>query len=92
MVRTSIESNMSRQFDLGQEQILGSTNTAGTRQGQGQAQYRVGQVEPTRDTLEPDPNKSIMLAYVQVINAIKNVQKARPEAGTAMRKDLVGPA
>ena len=64
---------------------------AGTRQGQGQAQYKAGQVEPTRDTLEPDPSKDTVQPYVQVRDA-KNIQKPRPEAGTALRKDLVGPA
>ena len=65
---------------------------AGTRQGQGQAQYNAGQVGPTRDTLEPDPSKGTVQAYVQVRDAKKNIQKPRPEAGTTLRKDLVGPA
>ena len=58
---------------------------AGTRQGQGQAQYKAGQ-------LEPDTGKGTVQAYVQVRNAEKNIQNPRPEAGAALRKDLVIPA
>ena len=50
---------------------------AGTRQGQDQAQYKAGQVEPTRNTLEPEPSKDTMQHYVQVGDAKKN-----PEAKT----------
>ena len=31
---------------------------AGTRQDQGQAQYKADRVERTRDTVEPDPSKA----------------------------------
>ena len=51
---------------------------AGTRQGQGQAQYKAGQVEPTRDTLEPDPSKDTVQPYVQVRDAKKTSRSQDP--------------
>ena len=33
-------------------------------QGQGRARYKAGQVEPTRDTLEPDPSKGPISALL----------------------------
>ena len=62
---------------------------AGTRQDRGQAPCKAGQVEPTRDTLEPDQSKGTVQTYMQLRDAKKNIQKPRPEA--ALRKDLVGP-
>ena len=53
---------------------------AETRQGQGQVQYKAGQVEPTRDTLEPDPGKGTVQAYMQIRDA-----KKHPEAETRGR-------
>ena len=59
---------------------------AGTRQGQGQAQYKAGQVEPTRDTLEPDPSKDTVQPYVQVIDAKKtSIGKIRGRYRTTER-------
>ena len=79
-------------FRTGQDRSksLAAQIQAGTRQDQGQAQYKAVQVEPTRETLEPDPSKGTVQAYVK--RCKKKIQKPRPEAGTALRKDLVGPA
>ena len=50
---------------------------AGTRKGHDQGQCKAGQVEPTRDTLEPDLGNGTVQAYELVRDA-----KKHPEAKT----------
>ena len=66
MISTSVESAISHKFDLEQgnrSQFLAAQIKAGTGQRWGQVQYKTGQVEPTRDTLEPDLGKGTVQAY-----------------------------
>ena len=55
-------------FRTGQDRSKSSVAQiqAGIRQGQGQAQYKVDQVELTRDTLKPALSKGTVQAYVRV--------------------------
>ena len=70
MVRPSIESGMSYEFDLGQVYTGASSGQQKSRQGQEGpgpgAIYKAGQVEPTRDTLEPVQGKGTVQTYVPV--------------------------
>ena len=54
---------------------------AGTSQDQGQAQYKAGQVERTTDTVESDPSKGTMQAYIQ----LRDAKKKHPEVKTRGR-------
>ena len=80
MVRTSVESGMSYEFEFDRStgiKFWAAQIQAGTWQDFVRAQYKAGQLEPTRDTLEPDVVtpalcKSTVQAYVQVRDAKKN--------------------
>ena len=87
MVRTSVESGMSYEFEFDRStgiKFWAAQIQAGTWQDYGRAQYNAGQLEPTRDTLEPDLSKSTVQAYVQVRDA-----KNHPEAKTRGRHHTI---
>ena len=82
MVRTSIKSDMPKQFGFGQVKTRASPRQHKSRQGQGRARAKCntkqGQVEPTRDTLELDPSKGTVQAYVQERDANKASRSQDP--------------
>ena len=81
-------------FRTGQdkEQVLGSTNTCRGKAGPGPSVIQSRSSRTDQGHARARPEQGHSAEFVQVEMQKKNIQKQRPEAGTTLRKDLVGPA